>query len=464
MHFVRTFILSMLCFLVLVPGVMGQSVMYDDQVNFYHPTATGETGLFTGIVGETLRQGDWSFSVYLNYYDFLAAEPTPSMIVPSRRPFGPTQIEESRVTASIGYGLTDRWEVVASVPYHMIEQKTGDRSGFYNGRPFIGRFDENGLGKLHLGTKFGLLDPNTSAARVALSLFVDAPTGDEDIVVDNADFGIGLHWNKSIFSFGGTYKLVGEADNNPDDFLDTPQLSDEVRVDAGLNIPLHFWSTTNWINEINAIAYTGGDREPDDIVYLVTGVRHWFGESGWALNAALRANATQYFDDTNTCPLGGLVGLSFAPLHLAALPPPPPPVELPPPPMETPVPPPPPPVATPPQRQELRTDEIQFESGSARLTNIAKAILDDVALRMKQEPAATAIVIGYTDNRESTGPNADLDRRRAEAVRDYLVSRHNIDPARITVEAQGPNDPIGDNATAEGRQRNRRVVIRLIIP
>ncbi|MFN2443643.1 MAG: OmpA family protein, partial [Thermoanaerobaculia bacterium] len=145
---------------------------------------------------------------------------------------------------------------------------------------------------------------------------------------------------------------------------------------------------------------------------------------------------------------------------VAAPPPPPPPVAPPPPPVT----PPPPPVAPPPAPEVIRTDEIHFEAGSARLTNIAKAILDDVALRMQQEPRATAVVIGYTDNREQTGPNADLDRRRAEAVRDYLVSRHGIDPSRITVEARGMQDAIGDNSTAEGRLRNRRVVIRLMVP
>ncbi|MFP5245545.1 MAG: OmpA family protein, partial [Thermoanaerobaculia bacterium] len=88
----------------------------------------------------------------------------------------------------------------------------------------------------------------------------------------------------------------------------------------------------------------------------------------------------------------------------------------------------------------------------------------EVALRMKQEPSATALVIGYTDDRENTGPNRDLDRRRAEAVRDYLVTRHGIDPSRITVEGRGTQDPVGDNTTAEGRLRNRRVVIRLILP
>jgi outer membrane protein OmpA-like peptidoglycan-associated protein len=83
---------------------------------------------------------------------------------------------------------------------------------------------------------------------------------------------------------------------------------------------------------------------------------------------------------------------------------------------------------------------------------------------MKQEPTSTATVIGYNDDHENTGPNHDLDRRRAEAVRDYLVSRHGIDPSRITVEGRDAREPIGDNTTAEGRLRNRRVQIRLMLP
>ncbi|MGK2858305.1 MAG: OmpA family protein, partial [Thermoanaerobaculia bacterium] len=87
--------------------------------------------------------------------------------------------------------------------------------------------------------------------------------------------------------------------------------------------------------------------------------------------------------------------------------------------------------------QEIMANDIMFEAASARLTNIAKAQLDDVALRMKSEPTATAMVGGMTDGTEKTGAGNDLDRRRAEAVRDYLVSRHGIDPSRITTEAKG---------------------------
>jgi outer membrane protein OmpA-like peptidoglycan-associated protein len=115
----------------------------------------------------------------------------------------------------------------------------------------------------------------------------------------------------------------------------------------------------------------------------------------------------------------------------APLPPPPPP------PAPAPVEPPPAPVVAPRVPQEIMSSDIMFDAASARLTNIAKAQLDDVALRMKSEPAATASVGGFTDGTEKTGDGNDLDRRRAEAVRDYLVSRHGLDTSRITTEARG---------------------------
>jgi outer membrane protein OmpA-like peptidoglycan-associated protein len=466
----KLLLLPLLCFLLAVPTVFGQAITYEDQLNLVAPTISGETGLFTTITADTLKKGDWSFGIYLNNYDYLAGPATSDMIIPSRRKHVDMDVDDTRLSASLGYGLTDRWEFAASIPYARIQNNAGDQSGFVKGYPYLGKFTDDGLGDLHLGTKFALLDPANSSSRLALSLFVDVPTGDDNtgISTGSADYGLGLHWTQKIFSLAGTYRNVGNRDADKTPFGESFDIADEFHLDAGVNLPLRFWSTTNWITEVNAIVYNGGDQRPDNPIYLVTGIRHWFGQSGWALNAAVRANASMLGSDSTGCPYGGLLGLTYAPMHLAAMvPPPPAPTPVPPPPPPppgAPVTPPPEPVAPPHQPQELRTDEIHFESGSARLTNIAKAILDDVALRMKQEPTSTAVVIGYTDNKESTGAANDLDRRRAEAVRDYLVSRHGIDPSRITVEARDNQEPIGDNTTAEGRLKNRRVVIKLIIP
>ena len=473
-------LIPLLC-LIVVPFLQAQDgvdIPREDQLRFFAPTHSGQTGLFETVTADTLRRGDWSFSVYFNDWDLTAGEAR-DLAPPSAREYQDLSYDLYRLSASVGVGLTDRWEVSAMIPYDRIVSNGGDRVGFINGFLHRGEFTESGLGAARLATKFSLT-PIDAPTRFALSAFVDLPTGDEDsgIATGGTDFGIGGHVTRGMGSLALKYVARGdrEADAGDTSGIGDVSIPNEFRLDAGLNVPLRIFPTTNWVNEINSVWYTGGDRTPDSPIFLVTGIRHWFGTSGWALSAGARWNVAKFMDNNDECRftelddcgLSGLVGLTFAPLHFTMpAPPPPAPTPVPPPPpapMPAPVPTPEPPVAPPRQPTEIRTDEIHFEPGSARLTNIAKAILDEVALRMKQEPSATALVIGYTDDRENTGPNADLDRRRAEAVRDYLVTRHGIDPARITVEGRGTSDPVGDNTTAEGRLRNRRVVIRLILP
>ncbi len=458
----------------------------DDQIGIAAPTWSGETGLFTTVTGNSLHRGDFAFGIYTQNWR-VTAGPARFLARPSARPYKDYGYDHDMASISAGFGLTDRWEISGMVPYERLRGQGGDRVGFVNGWLYQGRFADSGIGDLHLATKFGLGPTGRGGSGVALSVFTDLPTGEKNsgISSGNGKYGVGFHWTSGVFNAAASYAIVGKRNvshsNYPPGSVTDVSLPNEVRIDGGLNIPQGWWRYTNWISEVNSIIYTGGDFKPKTPIFLVTGLRHWFGESGWALNGGVRWNVQKFsydsdqcrFTELSDCGLSGLVGLSFAPMHVAryvAPPPaptpvPPPPPPPPPPPAPAPVPPPEAPPVTPPRvPTEIRTAEIHFEIGSARLTNIAKAILDDVALRMKQEPTSTAIVIGYTDNREATGPNADLDVRRAQAVKDYLVSRHGIDPSRITIEGRDAREPVGDNATAEGRLKNRRVVIRLMLP
>src|SRR6266498_3905807 len=98
------------------------------------------------------------------------------------------------------------------------------------------------------------------------------------------------------------------------------------------------------------------------------------------------------------------------------------------------VPPAPPPVApAPPPPPAPVRDTIDFDHGKARVTNIAKAKLDAVALRLRDNPRATVTIIGYPD----TGSGArqeTLARQRAENVKQYLIDRHGIDASRISTK------------------------------
>ena len=188
------------------------------------------------------------------------------------------------------------------------------------------------------------------------------------------------------------------------------------------------------------------------------------GRSGVARSLAANLNVDMIAKHGfSPAPVAGIFGLTYA----AWPPPPPPPVVVPPPPPAAPVveekteivkpapaPPPPPPPAP-----KTTRDEIFFDAASARLTNIAKAILDGVALRMKNDLNATAVITGYSDNAGSEAANVTISSKRAEAAREYLVTRHGIDPGRITTAAKGSAEPAYDNSTAEGRAKNRRALI-----
>jgi outer membrane protein OmpA-like peptidoglycan-associated protein len=109
--------------------------------------------------------------------------------------------------------------------------------------------------------------------------------------------------------------------------------------------------------------------------------------------------------------------------------------------------------------EQVLEGAVNFGPGSSRLDNIAKAILDNIATSLQQYPDQAIIIQGHSDNRGSEEANRRISLKRAEAVRDYLVKRHGIDPGRIKVEAYGSERPVASNDTEEGRRQNRRVEI-----
>lgn len=103
---------------------------------------------------------------------------------------------------------------------------------------------------------------------------------------------------------------------------------------------------------------------------------------------------------------------------------------------------------------------IEFESGKATLAESGAAILDQmsaVLLKMKNRPVE---VIGHTDDSGSRAGNLSLSQARAEAVKAYLITR-GIDAESISVSGEGPDRPVADNRTADGRARNRRIEFKL---
>jgi outer membrane protein OmpA-like peptidoglycan-associated protein len=102
---------------------------------------------------------------------------------------------------------------------------------------------------------------------------------------------------------------------------------------------------------------------------------------------------------------------------------------------------------------------VNFATGSSELTDTAQAILDDVAQTLLANPDIRVEVGGHTDITGSRAVNTRLSQARAESVMAYLVSK-GVDAPRLTARGYGPDDPVADNATREGRAQNRRVELK----
>jgi len=99
-----------------------------------------------------------------------------------------------------------------------------------------------------------------------------------------------------------------------------------------------------------------------------------------------------------------------------------------------------------------------FAFNSADLKPDAYPELENLLKEMKKYPMSRWKIEGYTDNIGSEGGNLRISKMRADAVANYFISR-GIPKGRFVIEGLGSKNPIADNKTGEGREKNRRVVI-----
>lgn len=103
-------------------------------------------------------------------------------------------------------------------------------------------------------------------------------------------------------------------------------------------------------------------------------------------------------------------------------------------------------------------DGIFFDFDKADIKPEYHEKMQNLGKVMVEDPKARLVLAGYTDGKGSEGYNIELSKKRAEAVRDYLLTNFKIDKDRITLHWYGKADPIASNQTPEGRAANRRVV------
>jgi OOP family OmpA-OmpF porin len=97
---------------------------------------------------------------------------------------------------------------------------------------------------------------------------------------------------------------------------------------------------------------------------------------------------------------------------------------------------------------------------SEKLSDMEKQKVTDIAKYAENVKDAVIVVVGHSDNVGNRDSNIVLGQKRADFSKNYL-SKNGIDNARIETQSKGPDEPIGDNNTAEGKASNRRTVITI---
>jgi OmpA-OmpF porin, OOP family len=99
---------------------------------------------------------------------------------------------------------------------------------------------------------------------------------------------------------------------------------------------------------------------------------------------------------------------------------------------------------------------ITFDTGQSSITPQSDAALTEMVTLLTNNPSWRMRIEGHTDNVGTAALNSSLSVRRAAAVETWLVA-HGVNGARLTHQGYGDSRPVGDNATEDGKARNRRV-------
>ncbi len=104
---------------------------------------------------------------------------------------------------------------------------------------------------------------------------------------------------------------------------------------------------------------------------------------------------------------------------------------------------------------------VKFATNQSSLNASSKATLDKLVKVMNDYPGTEILVSGHTDSSGDAAYNLELSKKRAFAVRDYLVS-DGINSSRMAVTYAGETTPVATNDTATGMAKNRRVEIGIV--
>jgi NitT/TauT family transport system substrate-binding protein len=104
---------------------------------------------------------------------------------------------------------------------------------------------------------------------------------------------------------------------------------------------------------------------------------------------------------------------------------------------------------------------IYFEPNSAKMGLDSRAVVDEIGSFLKAYGNTVVDIDGNTDSTGSRARNVELSRERAEAVKRYLMDKYGFPTTRMRTVGNGPDRPVADNSSPEGREKNRRTDIKV---
>ncbi len=121
----------------------------------------------------------------------------------------------------------------------------------------------------------------------------------------------------------------------------------------------------------------------------------------------------------------------------------------------------PPPKPVPVSEKVTFAAETLFDFDKSAVKPEGKTALDDLLSKLQGMNTEVVITVGHADAIGTEAYNQKLSIRRAQAVKDYLISK-GVEASRVYTEGKGKAQPLADNKTAEGRAKNRRVTVEVV--
>jgi OOP family OmpA-OmpF porin len=104
---------------------------------------------------------------------------------------------------------------------------------------------------------------------------------------------------------------------------------------------------------------------------------------------------------------------------------------------------------------------IEFDTGKDTIRRVSEPVLENALLVLNEFPKTRIEISGHSDTTGARDFNVDLSKRRADSVKAWFVNK-GVDEKRIETRGAGPDEPIADNKTAAGKQKNRRIEFKLL--